>query len=87
MSSQVHNTLPTDQALTDRPANGLVNILGEVLWHSVTTDASIVEVSRAHCSEIENHIEHFLPSAKSKPIRFLEVAAYAHISGYLLAQQ
>lgn len=64
----------------------LTNILGEVLWHSATRDDSIELVSHYHKYEVLRHTERFLPARRSAPIRFLEVAAYAHITGYMLAQ-
>lgn len=65
-------------------ANAL-NILGEILWHSTTSDASIMQVSREHMEEVLSCARRYLPHAKAP--RFLEVAAYAHITGYLLAQK
>ncbi len=62
-----------------------LNILGEILWHSATSDASIVQVSRDHMGKVLTHARRYLPHS-IKP-RFLEVAAYAHITGYLLTQE
>lgn len=64
-----------------------LNILGEVLWHSTTSDPSIVTVSQSHEREILKHANHYLRHESPEPIRFLEVAAYAHITGYLLAEK
>ena len=65
----------------------VVNILGEVLWHTATLDASIEQVSQAHLHEIVKYAKCHFPNVERKQVRFLEVAAYAHITGYLLAQQ
>ena len=83
------NKLSIDETIStgEKLDVGLVNILGEVLWHAVTLDPSIMAVSQAHQREIVNYATHYLPDFETTPIRFLEVAAYAHISGYLLAQQ
>jgi SAM-dependent methyltransferase len=69
----------------------LTNILGEVLWHSATRDESIELVSHYHKYEVLRHAGRFLPArgkapARFPPVRFLEVAAYAHTTGYMLAQ-
>ncbi|MCH5374543.1 MAG: class I SAM-dependent methyltransferase, partial [Planctomycetes bacterium] len=59
-----------------------VNILGEVLWHSATLDPSLEAISRDHMTKILSHVPD--PSAS---IAFLEVAAYAHVTGDLLAAE
>jgi SAM-dependent methyltransferase len=61
----------------------VANILGEVLWHSATLDESILEVSKDHADKILNCKKKYLPNRAE--INFLEVAAYAHVTGYLLA--
>jgi Methyltransferase domain len=61
-----------------------MNILGEVLWHSATSDSSIVQVSQTHMQDVLTYAAKYLPHC-SRP-RFLEVAAYAHITGYLLTR-
>jgi ubiquinone/menaquinone biosynthesis C-methylase UbiE len=65
------------------------NILGEVLWHSITVDSTIASISGAHCNEISRvlaaHGKDFDNS--ETPIRILEVAAYAHTTGYMLANK
>ena len=67
--------------------SGVMNTLGEVLWHDATSDESIVQVSHEHMSEVEKYAKSYLPTFKNSSTRFLEVASYAHITGYLLAQQ
>lgn len=62
-----------------------INILGEVLWHAATKDATIVPVSHSHMHEILGDAKRCLSVRSKAPVRFLEVAAYAHITGYLLA--
>lgn len=63
----------------------VANILGEVLWHSATLDESILEVSKDHADKILNYKKKFLPDMVK--INFLEVAAYAHVTGYILAKK
>ncbi len=65
----------------------VINILGEVLWHTTTSDPSIVQVSQEHMREVVSYAKPYLPINERKSVRFLEVAAYAHITGYLLAQE
>ena len=65
----------------------VVNILGEVLWHTTTSDPSIVQVSQEHLREVVSYAKPYLPINERKSVRFLEVAAYAHITGYLLAHE
>lgn len=67
--------------------SGVMSILGEVLWHAATSDASIVSVSHEHMHEILRHTQLHLPRTGKEACRFLEVASYAHITGYLLAQE
>jgi SAM-dependent methyltransferase len=64
------------------------NILGEVLWHTANKDDSILQVSHNHTYEVLDYARRYLPArADLQRPRFLEVAAYAHITGYLLAQR
>lgn len=67
--------------------SGMINILGEMLWHTTTSDPSIMQVSHEHMHEVVKYAKDYLPAFNSKSVRFLEVASYAHITGYLLAQQ
>ena len=67
------------------------NILGEVLWHSVTVDHTIESVSKQHRDELlkqaKKHLHHLKKFGHfSTQPRLLEVAAYAHVSGYMLAE-
>jgi len=63
----------------------LTPLLGEYLWHSLTLDASIAQVSEAHLDAIEKALE--LQLASSVPPVILEVGAYAHFTGYRLADE
>lgn len=61
----------------------VISILGEVLWHSATLDESVYQVSKDHEVKILESYKKYL--SKKEKINFLEVASYAHITGYLLA--
>ena len=69
-------------ALNDRFAP----LLGEFVWHSLTKDPTLDAVSARHLQAVEGvlarHGRH-LPSS----LHLLEVAAYAHTTGYSLARQ
>ncbi len=68
--------------------SSIINILGEVLWHSNTIDRTIDEVSIQHFESIKGVLaKHGIRSLQSdRKLRILEVAAYAHTTGYRLAQ-
>ena len=69
-------------ALNDRFAP----LLGEFVWHSLTKDPTLDAVSARHLQAVEGvlarHGRH-LPAS----LQLLEVAAYAHTTGYSLARQ
>jgi hypothetical protein len=71
----------------DRLGLDAMNILGEVLWHAATLDPSIVEESHNHLREVLGHVQSHWAAQSNDPVRFLEVASYAHITGYILTQQ
>ncbi|HTS21964.1 MAG TPA: class I SAM-dependent methyltransferase [Casimicrobiaceae bacterium] len=64
----------------------LVPILGEFAWHSLTLDSRLVEVSEEHYALVARLLAR---TGRRTPLdsRVLEVAAYAHITGYLLYQR
>lgn len=66
----------------------VTSILGELLWHSVTADPTIVTTSEQHYASITSIVEAFLPQfgRAGRRSTFLEVAAYAHITGYRVAK-
>jgi SAM-dependent methyltransferase len=63
----------------------LTPILGEFAWHSLTVDPTIAEVSAAHLNVIEELLNTHPP--QSPTLHILEVAAYAHTTGYELQQR
>lgn len=61
-------------------------LLGESVWHTVTVDPTLQEVSELHFRAVQDilvrHGQHLPPALK-----ILEVAAYAHTTGYALAHR
>jgi ubiquinone/menaquinone biosynthesis C-methylase UbiE len=67
------------------PGIDLLPIIGETAWHEVTVDPSIVEVSEQHFKQLSIDLKEY---GMLKPkLKILEVAAYSHITGYLLASK
>ena len=67
-------------------SSSLIAIMGEVLWHSLTIDPTIDEVSKQHFKKIKSIIDvHYEKPNAKRPIKILEIAAYAHTTGYSLA--
>jgi len=64
------------------------NILGEILWHSITRDTTLQAVSKQHMVEVIRVLKKYNNRRLSfeRKIRVLEVAAYAHTTGYQLAK-
>ena len=75
------------QHMKEKLDSTVINALGEVLWHTTTVDESIVRVSREHMRIILKYARRYIQNCKSKSVHFLEVASYAHITGYLLSQK
>jgi hypothetical protein len=63
----------------------LTPLLGEYLWHSVTFDTGIAQMSDAHLRAIEAAMA--LRPSWPDPLVMLEVGAYAHFSGDRLADE
>ena len=62
----------------------LVAIMGEELWHSLTIDPTIEEISKQHLKTIKSLIKkHYRKPHTKRSLRLLEVAAYAHTTGYI----
>lgn len=60
----------------------LAPILGEFAWHSLTADSRLGEVSEEHYRAVADLLAE--TGLASKDLRVLEVAAYAHTTGYML---
>jgi SAM-dependent methyltransferase len=63
----------------------LAPILGEFAWHSLTLDSTLVDVSEEHYKAVAELLARDAPALREP--RVLEVAAYAHITGYLLSER
>ncbi|MEM7212491.1 MAG: methyltransferase domain-containing protein [Pseudomonadota bacterium] len=62
----------------------IINALGEISWHSSTLDPSIDDVSRVHTEAIKARLP---GNVAASDLRFLEVGAYAHYTGDILASE
>lgn len=66
------------------PGIDLMPLIGEAAWHSVTLDPTIAEVSDDHFQKLAADLKEY--GALRPGIKILEVAAYAHITGYMFAE-
>ena len=64
----------------------LAPLLGELAWHSLTLDTTIEDVSSIHYAAVERAMKQYLKGDFSGTY-ILEVAAYAHITGYQLHKE
>jgi len=64
----------------------LAPILGEFAWHSLTVDPRIAQVSEEHYAIVAKLVDRARARATTAP-RVLEVAAYAHTTGYMLHER
>ena len=73
------------------PASGaadrdLAPIFGEFAWHSLTVDARLLQVSEDHYRLVAGLLNDAGAQSAAKA-RVLEIAAYAHITGYMLRER
>ncbi len=61
-------------------------LIGEFAWHSLTVDSRIENDSKDHFNRVMEVINKYKLN-ESKPIKILEVAAYAHTTGYMLRKE
>lgn len=59
-------------------------LIGEFVWHSLTSDSTIESVGRQHFELVTEAIDRW---ATNKPSTILEVGAYAHATGYYLQKK
>ena len=71
----------TNRQLSD----DLFPLVAEFAWHSVTVDPSIQEVSDQHYTVVADVLIRYGQHLQ-KPVHILEVASYAHTTGYKLAE-
>jgi SAM-dependent methyltransferase len=81
----------TRETARDPPTAGAVDrdlapIFGEFAWHSLTADARLLQVSEDHYRLVAGLLNDSRAEDRSRA-RVLEIAAYAHITGYMLRQR
>ena len=78
---------PRIAAAETRDPHGLdpefVPILGEFAWHSLTVDSRLAAVSEEHYSVVSGLLAE-AGMHRTQDLRILEIAAYAHTTGYML---
>jgi ubiquinone/menaquinone biosynthesis C-methylase UbiE len=62
-------------------------LVGECAWHSLTVDPTLKAVSDGHYEYIANSLRHYGRLVEGRTVRILEVASYAHTTGYRLQQE
>lgn len=62
-------------------------LVGECAWHSLTVDPTLKTVSDGHYDYIVHILQHYGRLAGCRTMRVLEVASYAHTTGYRLQQE
>ena len=62
-------------------------LVGECAWHSSTLDPTLKTVSDAHYEHIVHSLRHYGRLAEGRTLKVLEVASYAHTTGYRLHQE
>jgi ubiquinone/menaquinone biosynthesis C-methylase UbiE len=67
------------------PGVNIEPILGEFAWHSITSDPTILDISKAHFESILGELK--FNGLLRSGLKILEVGAYAHITGYMLADE
>ena len=80
------------QGGTAEDADRVINApqLGEYVWHSFAHDPQIGQISEEHYAAIRRVIKQHMDADKSadrKPLKLLELGAYRHHTGYLLAER
>ncbi len=63
----------------------LLPLVGEFAWHSLTVDPRIADISRDHYALVRPLLSRLFP-AGPRGLKVLEVACYAHTTGYDLAR-
>ncbi len=72
--------------MLDDSLDAYAPLLGETAWHSLTHDPTIQKVSRQHFRSIQSVLKRCWTG--EQPLEsFLEVASYAHTTGYQLQQK
>ena len=59
--------------------------LGELAWHALHLDATLAAVSEKHAASILNAVQRRSVRPRKRPIRILEIGAYAHFGAHRAA--
>ena len=62
-------------------------LIGEFAWHSLTVDPNLEQVSEAHYRYVLSALEDYGRRSRAHEMKVLEVASYAHTTGYQLQQE
>jgi SAM-dependent methyltransferase len=62
-------------------------LVGECAWHSLTVDPTLKTVSDSHYEHITHNLRYYDRLAAGRTLRILEVASYAHTTGYRLQDE
>jgi len=62
-------------------------LLGEFVWHSVTVDERIERISNEHFDSVMEVLSQNNLGNKLSALKILEVACYAHTTGYMLSEK
>lgn len=75
----------------DNGNSGLIEeygaLIGEFAWHSLTVDPNLEQVSEAHYRYVVSALEDYGRRSRAHEMKVLEVASYAHTTGYRLQQE
>jgi ubiquinone/menaquinone biosynthesis C-methylase UbiE len=66
---------------------GYQALVGESAWHSLTVDPNLGQVSDAHYDYVVSALEEHDRRSGLREMKVLEVASYAHTTGYRLQQE
>src|SRR5664279_2351576 len=59
--------------------------LGELAWHALHMDATLAAVSEKHAASILKAVQRWSIKPRGRPIRILEIGAYAHFGAHRAA--
>jgi ubiquinone/menaquinone biosynthesis C-methylase UbiE len=62
------------------------HLLGEVAWRTITVDKTIAEVSARHYDLVTGILDRHWSGNRPQPLSVLEIACYAHTTGYRLRE-
>jgi len=71
----------------EKNLDAIAQQIGEISQHSINGDKKIVETSNWYFGLIQSVLDRQKSILKRKPLRFLEIASYRHIIGYMMSQK